>query len=121
MTVTYVSWRGCQQGAWTPSTGAAHPGDGDLAGRALLAGCARVAGHPLRAARGPTRRRGLSEVSTSLRASMETPPEQRGGLYETALTALGPLEVETVARYVTPPRTWLGPVRLAAPVTEFDP
>jgi type IV secretion system protein VirD4 len=49
---------------------------------------------------------GLGEVATSLRATMEAPPEQRGGLYETALTALGPLDVEALARYVTPPATW---------------
>ena len=64
---------------------------------------------------------GLGEVATSLRATMEAPPEQRGGLYETALTALAPLEVEALARYVTPPATW----RDAAPprqgITEFDP
>ncbi len=53
----------------------------------------------------------LADVATSLRATMEAPPEQRGGLYETALTALGPLEVEAVARYVTPPATWQGGAR----------
>ncbi len=63
----------------------------------------------------------LSEVATSLRATMEAPPEQRGGLYETALTALGPLEIEAVARYVTPPDTWQGGTRPTGGVTEFDP
>jgi type IV secretion system protein VirD4 len=64
---------------------------------------------------------GLGEVATSLRATMEAPPEQRGGLYETALTALGPLEIETVARYVTPPHTWSGGAPRAKTITEFDP
>jgi type IV secretion system protein VirD4 len=64
---------------------------------------------------------GLVEVATSLRATMEAPPEQRGGLYETALTALGPLEVEAVARYVTPPATWAGGAPRTKRITEFDP
>jgi type IV secretion system protein VirD4 len=64
---------------------------------------------------------GLEEVATSLRATMEAPPEQRGGLYETALTALGPLEVEALARYVTPPATWHDPAQPADGVIEFDP
>ncbi|MGB8996725.1 MAG: TraM recognition domain-containing protein, partial [Pseudonocardiaceae bacterium] len=63
----------------------------------------------------------LVEVATSLRATMEAPPEQRGGLYETALTALGPLEVEAVARYVTPPATWHGGAPPTKRITEFDP
>ena len=62
---------------------------------------------------------GLPEVATSLRATMEAPPEQRGGLYETALTALAPLEVEAIARYVTPPQTWRVPP--TERVLEFDP
>ena len=64
---------------------------------------------------------GLADVATSLRATMEAPPEQRGGLYETALTALGPLEVEAVARYVTPPATWQGGTQPAGAIIEFDP
>jgi type IV secretory pathway TraG/TraD family ATPase VirD4 len=52
---------------------------------------------------------------------MEAPPEQRGGLYETALTALGPLEVEALARYVTPPATWHDPAQPTDRVIEFDP
>ena len=64
---------------------------------------------------------GLADVATSLRATMEAPPEQRGGLYETALTALGPLEVEAVARYVTPPATWQGGAPRTKRITEFDP
>lgn len=64
---------------------------------------------------------GLPDVATSLRATMEAPPEQRGGLYETALTALGPLEVEAVARYVTPPTTWQGGAPPAKGITKFDP
>jgi type IV secretion system protein VirD4 len=64
---------------------------------------------------------GLGEVATSLRATMEAPPEQRGGLYETALTALGPLEVEALARYVTPPATWRDAPLPGQSITEFDP
>jgi type IV secretion system protein VirD4 len=64
---------------------------------------------------------GLGEVATSLRATMEAPPEQRGGLYETALTALGPLEVEALARYVTPPATWRDAPPPGHAITEFDP
>lgn len=63
----------------------------------------------------------LVEVATSLRATMEAPPEQRGGLYETALTALGPLEVEAVARYVTPPATWQGGAPPLKSIIKFDP
>ena len=39
--------------------------------------------------------------------TLEARPDQRGGLYETALTAIACLESEAVLRYVTPPATWL--------------
>ncbi|MEV1295398.1 TraM recognition domain-containing protein [Pseudonocardia sp. NPDC049635] len=62
---------------------------------------------------------GYSEVAVGLQGLLEAPVETRGGLFETALTALGALESEAVARLVTPPSTWKLPPRV--PVTEFDP
>ncbi len=70
-------------------------------------GLLRAAGHP-RAAQGLT---GL----------LETPDEQRGGVFETALTALRCLESEPVARYVTPPESWEDPPEDPSTVTLFDP
>lgn len=63
---------------------------------------------------------GLIAVGGALAATLEAPPEQRGGLYETALTALSCLESEAVTRYITPPHTWSEPVD-PAQVLEFDP
>lgn len=60
------------------------------------------------------------DVATALLGTIEAPPDQRGGLYETALTAISCLESEAVARYVTPPATWLDPPRVAR-IEEFDP
>ena len=60
---------------------------------------------------GLLRRAGLPAVARGLQGTLEAPPDQRGGLYETALTALGCLESEAVLRYVTPPHTWLTPPR----------
>jgi hypothetical protein len=65
------------------------------------------------------RRAGLPAVARGLQGTLEAPPDQRGGLYETALTALGCLESEAVLRYVTPPHTWLTPPRVN-PIVEFD-
>ena len=61
---------------------------------------------------GLLRRAGLHAVARGLQGTIEAPPDQRGGLYETALTALGCLESEAVLRYVTPPSTWLTPPRV---------
>ena len=69
---------------------------------------------------GLLRRAGLPAVARGLQGTLEAPPDQRGGLYETALTALGCLESEAVLRYVTPPNTWLTPPRVS-PIAEFDP
>jgi type IV secretion system protein VirD4 len=107
------------------------PASSRLLAQHILAAAA-APGHSLRDVRAWLARRaeepadlleaaGLAEVATSLRATMEAPPEQRGGLYETALTALGPLEVEAIARYVTPPSTWQGAPRPARGLTELDP
>lgn len=62
---------------------------------------------------------GFDDVAAGLQAVLEAPVETRGGLFETALTALGALESEAVAQLVTPPSTWQYPPRL--PVEEFDP
>lgn len=62
---------------------------------------------------------GFTEVAEGLQGLREAPAETRGGLFETALTALGALESESVARLVTPPSTWRYPPRV--PVEEFDP
>ncbi|MGM0723958.1 MAG: type IV secretory system conjugative DNA transfer family protein [Actinomycetota bacterium] len=62
---------------------------------------------------------GFTEVAEGLRGLQEAPAETRGGLFETALTALGALESEAVARLVTPPSTWRDPPQ--GPVEEFDP
>ena len=72
---------------------------------------------------GLLRRAGLPAVARGLQGTLEAPPDQRGGLYETALTALGCLESEAVLRYVTPPHTWLTPPRATSiePIAEFDP
>ncbi|SFO36225.1 Type IV secretory pathway, VirD4 component, TraG/TraD family ATPase [Pseudonocardia ammonioxydans] len=62
---------------------------------------------------------GFEEIAEGLRGLQDAPAETRGGLFETALTALGSLESEAVARLVTPPSTWRDPPRV--PVEEFDP
>lgn len=64
---------------------------------------------------------GLSEVAKGLQGTIEAPDEQRGGLYETALTALRCLESEAVARYVTPPQTWATPPKPGEHIEEFEP
>jgi hypothetical protein len=64
---------------------------------------------------------GLPELAQGLQGTIESPPDQRGGLYETALTALGALESEAVARYVTPPHTWLTPPAHPQEIEQFDP
>lgn len=64
---------------------------------------------------------GMPDLARGLQGTIEAPFEQRGGLYETALTALACLESEAVARYVTPPQTWRIPPRQGLPIAEFDP
>lgn len=64
---------------------------------------------------------GLRDLAEGLLGTIEAPPDQRGGLYETALTALAALESEAVARYVTPPHTWLEPPTRTDQIEEFDP
>ena len=59
-------------------------------------------------------------VATALLGTLEAPPDQRGGLYETALTAIACLESEAVLRYVTPPATWQTGPRVGR-IDQFDP
>ncbi len=66
------------------------------------------------------RKVGRHSAATALQGTIEAPPDQRGGLYETALTMLSCLESERVARYVTPPSTWPDPPRVGR-VDEFSP
>lgn len=60
-------------------------------------------------------------AAAGLTGLLETPDGQRGGVFETALTALACLESESIARYVTPPRTWTEPPPDLASILEFDP
>ena len=69
---------------------------------------------------GLLRRAGLHAAAQGLQGTLEAPPDQRGGLYETALTAMASLESEAVARYVTPPHTWTEPPRVN-PIIRLDP
>ncbi len=64
---------------------------------------------------------GHHRVAQGLTGLLETPDEQRGGVYETALTALRCLESEPVVRYVTPPTSWSEPPPDPDAVTVFDP
>lgn len=63
---------------------------------------------------------GFGDLAEGLQGTIEAPPDQRGGLYETALTAISCLESEAVARYVTPPSTWTNAPRINR-IDEFDP
>lgn len=69
---------------------------------------------------GLLRAAGLDAVARGLQGTIEAPPDQRGGLYETALTAMSCLESEAVLRYVSPPHTWTIPPRVTH-VEQFDP
>ena len=64
---------------------------------------------------------GLHSTAAGVKGLLEAPDEQQGGVYETALTALGCLESEAVARYVTPPDTWVDPPADPTTIIEFDP
>ncbi len=64
---------------------------------------------------------GYRDAAAGLRGLLEAPQDQKGGVYETALTALSCLESEAVARYVTPPWTWTVPPPDLSAMTEFDP
>ncbi|MCF7547227.1 type IV secretory system conjugative DNA transfer family protein [Pseudonocardia sp. WMMC193] len=63
---------------------------------------------------------GMTDIATGLQGTIEAPSDQRGGLYETALTAISCLESEAVARYVTPPATWIEAPHVNR-VEELDP
>jgi type IV secretory pathway TraG/TraD family ATPase VirD4 len=69
---------------------------------------------------GLLREHGLPDIADGLQGTIEAPSDQRGGLYETALTAISCLESEAVARYVTPPSTWPDPPRVNR-IEQFDP
>nr|WP_255659613.1 TraM recognition domain-containing protein [Pseudonocardia sp. ICBG1293] len=62
---------------------------------------------------------GHADAALGLQGLLEAPVETRGGLFETALTALGALESEPIAQMITPPSTWKNPPR--HDVVEFDP
>lgn len=66
------------------------------------------------------RQAGMPDIASGLQGTIEAPADQRGGLYETALTSISCLESEAVARYVTPPATWAEPPRVDR-IEEFDP
>lgn len=66
------------------------------------------------------RNAGLADIAAGLQGTLEAPSDQRGGLYETALTSVACLDSESVARYVTPPSTWAVPPRFSR-VEELDP
>jgi type IV secretory pathway TraG/TraD family ATPase VirD4 len=71
------------------------------------------------------RRAQQDEAAAGLTGLLETPDEQKGGVFETALTALSCLESEAVARYVTPPGSWVARPGLPVPglntIHRFDP
>jgi type IV secretion system protein VirD4 len=70
------------------------------------------------------RHAGRESVAEALEGTIEAPADQKGGLYETALTAIACLESESLLRYVTPPDTWdLTASRARRPreVVKFDP
>ncbi|OLZ51713.1 type VI secretion protein [Amycolatopsis coloradensis] len=49
---------------------------------------------------------GFRGQADSLRATLELPPETRGGVYEGVATAISCLDSESLLRWVTPPLTW---------------
>jgi type IV secretion system protein VirD4 len=68
--------------------------------------------------------KGLHSAAAGIRGLLEAPPDQQGGVFETALTAISALESEAVTRYVTPPHTWetaAGELPPAENLIEFDP
>jgi type IV secretory pathway TraG/TraD family ATPase VirD4 len=64
---------------------------------------------------------GEADAALGLKGLMEAPEDQKGGVYETALTALRCLESETIARYCTPPPTWKVPPPEGTKIDELDP
>ncbi|WP_224389095.1 type IV secretory system conjugative DNA transfer family protein [Pseudonocardia sp. ICBG1293] len=67
------------------------------------------------------RAHGFAEVADGLQAQYEAPVETRGGIFAGALTTLGALENEHVARIITPPQTWRTPPEDPSAVVELDP
>jgi type IV secretion system protein VirD4 len=62
---------------------------------------------------------GFTELAEDHEADLEGPVETRGGIYATVAAAVSCLNVETVARWITPPTTWRQPP--TEPIAEFDP
>jgi len=62
---------------------------------------------------------GFTELAEAHEADLEGPVETRGGIYATVAAAVSCLNVESVARWITPPTTWRDPP--TEPITEFDP
>jgi hypothetical protein len=63
-------------------------------------------------------RGGFPAQAAGLRATLELPPETKGGIFEGVSTALACLDSEALLRWVTPPHTWADPP--AGPVPELD-
>jgi len=62
---------------------------------------------------------GFGELAEAHEADLEGPVETRGGIYATVAAAVSCLNVESVARWITPPTTWRDPP--TEPIAEFDP
>jgi len=62
---------------------------------------------------------GFGELADAHEADLEGPVETRGGIYATVAAAVSCLNVESVARWITPPSTWRDSP--TEPIAEFDP
>jgi len=62
---------------------------------------------------------GFTELAEAHEADLEGPVETRGGIYATVAAAVSCLNVESVARWITPPATWRQ--HPTEPIAEFDP
>ncbi|WP_158886251.1 type IV secretory system conjugative DNA transfer family protein [Amycolatopsis anabasis] len=65
-------------------------------------------------------RHGFSRQGDSLRATLELPPETRGGVYEGVATAIACLDSENLLRWVTPPKTWEQPPQDPKSIKELN-
>jgi len=63
---------------------------------------------------------GFTELAEAHEADLEGPVETRGGIYAT-VAAVSCLNVESVARWITPPATWRKPPTGLDKIDEFDP
>jgi len=64
---------------------------------------------------------GFTELAEAHEADVEGPVETRGGIYATVAAAVSCLNVESVARWITPPATWRQPPTGMDTIDEFDP